>query len=260
MGIWQRLGFGRGGNGKGGHKVEWPMLDVGYNVRELGGKPVQGGSTQPRRFLRSGDTDMLSERDLAFFREYGVRRVVDLRSRRECEIAPDDLASEPWTTYLNVPLYDFDLHDPSLDIDESHGWLASGYLQMLANRDAVRRIFSFFSEAAPGECVLFHCAAGMDRTGVTAMLLLALAGVDRERIIADYVYSYGEPREVDGVVFRHELPRTSKNDLAGAMGTMATVYDRLTSAYGSVRGYLTACGLTQREISAVRSHLVDPDG
>lgn len=255
MGIWQRLGFGR----KTGVKkaVSWPMLDVGYNVRELGGYATAHGTTVSHRFLRSGDTDMLSERDLAFFRQYGVSRVVDLRSVSETRVAPDDLASQPWVTYRNVPLYDFDMHDPTLDISEHDGgYLASGYLTMLANRPAVREIFSFFAEAGADECVLFHCAAGMDRTGVTAMLLLGLAGVGRQHIIADYVYSYGTPEEVNQAVFEGKIPKTARNDLAGAINTMATVYDRLTGSYGSVRGYLTACGLTQRQISNVRNHLL----
>lgn len=35
--------------------------------------------------------------------------------------------------------------------------------------------------------VLVHCSAGKDRTGVVVALLLALVGVERERIIADYL-------------------------------------------------------------------------
>ena len=35
-------------------------------------------------------------------------------------------------------------------------------------------------------CTLFHCRAGKDRTGVVAMLLLGLAGVSDEDIVADY--------------------------------------------------------------------------
>lgn len=256
MGIWQRLGFG-GKGGDGRRKVEWPMLDVGYNVRELAGYETAHGTTRPHRFLRSGDTDMLSERDVAFFRQYGVRRVVDLRSASECRIAPDDLAKQPWVEYRNVELFSYDLHDPAFDRGgEPRGFLASSYLTMLANHDAVRDIFSFFAEAGRDECILYHCAAGMDRTGVTSMLVLGLAGVDRQHIIADYVYSYGTPAEVNGLVFEGRPAKHAHNDLAGAQDTMAQVYDRLVAGYGSVRGYLTACGVTQRQLSTVSDHLV----
>lgn len=256
VGIWQRLGFGKGG-GEARKKVEWPMLDVGYNVRELAGYETPQGKTQAHRFIRSGDTDMLSERDVAFFQDYGVRRVLDLRSASECHIAADDLARQPWVTYKNIELFSYDLHDPALDRGgEPRGFLASSYLTMLANQEAVRSMFAFFAEAKPNECVLYHCAAGMDRTGVTSMLLLGLAGVDRQHIIADYCYSYGTPEEVDDIVFRGNAKRHTRNDIRGAMDTMGQVYDRVRGAYGSVRGYLTACGVTQRELTAVRDHLV----
>jgi len=32
-----------------------------------------------------------------------------------------------------------------------------------------------------------HCAAGKDRTGITTAVLLAVAGVGREAIVADYL-------------------------------------------------------------------------
>lgn len=257
MGILRKLRLKGGGRGQKKPPVEYPMLDVGYNVRELGGYDTPDGPTQAHRFLRSGDTDMLSERDLAFFKDYGVRRVLDLRSASECKVAPDDLASQSWVTYRNVELYDFDLHDPAFDRErEPRGFLASSYLTMLANHQAVRDMFAFFAEAKPDECVLYHCAAGMDRTGVTSMLLLGLAGVGRDHIIADYAYSYGMPSEVNGIVFGDRSTVRSRNDISGALDTMGQVYDRVRAGYGSVRGYLTACGVTQAQLASVRAHLV----
>src|SRR5208337_2462131 len=37
--------------------------------------------------------------------------------------------------------------------------------------------------------LLFHCSAGRDRTGVGAAMLLELLGVERERILADFLES-----------------------------------------------------------------------
>jgi protein-tyrosine phosphatase len=42
---------------------------------------------------------------------------------------------------------------------------------------------------APPGCVLFHCASGKDRTGLLALVLLALAGATPDEIIADYLPS-----------------------------------------------------------------------
>ncbi len=41
------------------------------------------------------------------------------------------------------------------------------------------------ARSAPGG-VLFHCGAGRDRTGLVALLLPALAGVEADAIAADY--------------------------------------------------------------------------
>lgn len=38
----------------------------------------------------------------------------------------------------------------------------------------------------PSDACLIHCSLGRDRTGVLVALLLALLGVDNERILQDY--------------------------------------------------------------------------
>ena len=42
---------------------------------------------------------------------------------------------------------------------------------------------------ADGEKILFHCTAGKDRTGITAMLLLGLAEVGDGHVLDDYEIS-----------------------------------------------------------------------
>ena len=37
--------------------------------------------------------------------------------------------------------------------------------------------------------VVFHCTAGKDRTGIIAALLLSFLGVDRDKIIQDYLFT-----------------------------------------------------------------------
>ncbi len=209
----------------------------GENIRELGGYPVAGGGqTCAHRFLRSGHTSDLTPRDLRYLRRYGVGSVLD----------------------------DYDLHDPALatgemDEDTLAGFLTSGYLDMLATTEAVREIFAFLAEGARrGSCVLFHCTAGMDRTGVTSMLVLALAGVDRAHIVADYAYSYEDPAEVDGWVFAGKGPSADIDPhiYEAATQVMAAVYDRVCEVYGDVPSYLRSCGVPDADLAAVRAHLL----
>ena len=230
-------------------------LSSGFNVRELGGYAVPGGETAYRRFLRSGSLDTLSLVDQRRLHEYGVRQVLDLRGNYEVEMSRDRLTEMPGVRYLHVPLYDIDISDPKLEHnDDSGAYFTLGYLTMLANRDAIGHIFSFFALAGPENAVLFHCAAGMDRTGVTAMLLLGLAGASRERIVADYCYSFGSNAEVDHCVFDGAKPK--RRELELRIDAMNVVLDRLLGAYGSFEEYLRACGVTNEEMSAVRMHLM----
>lgn len=234
----------------------------GYNVRELGGYVTPYGRTHTHRFLRSGGIDSLSRRDAQFLVDYGVRRVLDLRGEMEVRGGDGPLAGDPKVTWKNIPLYDFDMSDPAfMDADGGTlgGYLSSGYFTMLANRDAVRDSFRFFAEAEPGSCILFHCAAGMDRTGVTAMLVLGLCGVARDQVIADYAYSFGTLAEVNAAVFgakgrtRHKV----REELRQRIDAITVVYDKLIDAYGSFERYLLACGLSTKELVAVRDHLVE---
>lgn len=233
-------------------------VSSGENVRELGGYPLPSGEMTPtHRFIRSGYTSGLTARDLRYLRRYGVRRVLDLRSAHEVRTAPDPFA-KLGRDYLNVSLYGRDLHDPALALPVSDDatiteFLTSGYLDMLANRGAVRECIAFLAAAPSRTCTLFHCTAGMDRTGVISMLLLAAAGADRAHIIADYAYSYADPAEVDGWVFGG-LASASGTDPSlyeAALTVMAAVYDRLCSVYGDVPSYLRVCGVTGDELAAL---------
>ncbi|MDO4536855.1 MAG: tyrosine-protein phosphatase [Coriobacteriales bacterium] len=230
-------------------------LKTGFNVRELGGYAVGAGETAYRRFLRSGGLDMLSAQDQQRLYNYGVRLVVDLRGDNELEMARDRLAEMRGVRFLHAPLYDFDLSDPLLDGDDGNSDRYSlGYLTMLANREIIRTVFAFFATAQEGECVLFHCAAGMDRTGVTAMLLLGLVGASKERIVADYCYSFGSEQEVDRCVFGGQ--EAKRLELKLRIEAMSYVIDRLLCAYGSYEDYLLSCKLEPDELSRVKARLL----
>ena len=237
------------------------LLPVGDNCRDLGGYPLPAGlgraagaTTLTHRFLRSGSTSTLSRKEAHYLREYGVTRVVDLRSTQECASSPDVFASYPGVTYTNVPLFGVNLHDPRLHLPgDTRDYLASGYLRMLDNHEAVRQIFSAFAEAAPEECVLYHCAAGMDRTGITSMLLLGLCGVGRTSIVADYTYSFASREEADAYIYQGVSPSFTTVDVLARL--MGRVYDGRLESYGSVEAYLLACGINKSQLTRVRNHL-----
>ncbi|KAJ2046327.1 hypothetical protein IW146_008438 [Coemansia sp. RSA 922] len=101
--------------------------------------------------------------------------------------------------------------------------------------------------------ILFHCQHGKDRTGIVAMLLLGILGVDEEVIAADYAQSQDNLAPV--------RKRMELLDM-GAVGlppsfcdsptfVMRNLLRHINYNYGSVRGYLRSAGLKEQEINTI---------
>jgi protein-tyrosine phosphatase len=168
------------------------VADGLFNGRDLGGLPVRGGGTTPRgRVFRSEGVDRLTADGWAALHDAGIRTVVDLRA--PSETAKDTRVRPEWLTTVVVD------HD-GLDAAPSF-WQAywetglvgtplyyGPHLEELPERtgEALRAI----AHADSGG-VLFHCAGGRDRTGIVALALLTIAGVEPEAIVADYLVTVG---------------------------------------------------------------------
>jgi protein-tyrosine phosphatase len=239
------------------------LLRTCQNLRELGGYDCAYGVTKMRRFLRSGATRGIGTKDLQFLRDEGVTRVLDLRSRGEEPAVTCAFSRVPWAMWENVPLFDYDLSAPAMmPVRDVDNYLVTSYLRILTNEEALRGALVFLAQTPPDECALFHCAAGMDRTGMVALLLLGLADVPREQIVADYLYSFASPAQVDRVVFGGEEPRVaagSWNPLPSRKEAVEFVLDRIGEGYGSTRAYLAACGIDGGSLDAVKGMLVGLD-
>lgn len=241
--------------------AEARVLEVpsGRNIRELGGYDTPDGPVRYHRFLRSGSTQYLNHRDIERLRDYGVTHVLDLRGALESPQSTCCFARQRAVTWANVELYDCDISDPRLtQAARTDDWLVDSYLSMLANHAAVRAIIEFCASAPRTACLLFHCAAGMDRTGMTAMLLLGLVGVSRDDIIRDYGYSFGTVDEVDHAVETGECAvQTPWMNLTERLDAIAAVYDTLINAYGDVHSYLLDCGVGQDVLEKLRARLLE---
>lgn len=231
------------------------------NVRDLGGYDTPEGTTVTHRFVRCGGTRALSRDDLGLLRSYGVARVLDLRGMGESPELTCRFSNQPWVVWRNIPLYDYDISAPTMvPAGGMDNYLVSSYMHMLTAGRVLRDIFGFFAEASPSECVLFHCAAGMDRTGMVAMLLLGLADVPREQIIADYCYSFGERADVDAAIACGSAGPTNEFAsfiLQTRMDAIGIVYDTIVRTHGSTRAFLGSCGIEGSVLDAVRAHLCD---
>ena len=159
------------------------------NVRDIGCYcDRNGGKLREGRFLRADALGRLDDREWKFLKDYGVTLIVDLRSPMEREQEPFGREAEAaGIRYHSVPMFDnIQSNDGTEEFPSS---LHDLYIRMLDKNGAqIREVLREFLKNEEG-CCLFNCTAGKDRTGVIAMLLLGLADVEDDTIIADYSVS-----------------------------------------------------------------------
>jgi protein-tyrosine phosphatase len=105
---------------------------------------------------------------------------------------------------------------------------------------------------------VIHCAAGKDRTGVLTALVLSLAGVAEDDIVADYALTgLATDRFIADWSRRHPgVPLWPGFGLAPAE-TMRLFLTDLTRRHGSVERYVTGTlGISPATIGELRAHLL----
>jgi protein-tyrosine phosphatase len=217
------------------------------NFRDLGGYRSAGGARVRWGQVFRSDTLALADEDLEVFAALGIRAVYDLRSDRERETSPNRLPEGANVVEL-VALISQDSSPPSLETLQMDGetFLAGIYLHML-ERSAVGfgRILSGLADGSRLPAV-FHCAAGKDRTGMVAALLLSVLGVDEGEILDDYELTsrYRRPERIAATKARLEGEYSVPAEVvAGILRTprwaMESTLTEIRRRYGSVEGYLT---------------------
>ncbi|MFI5952641.1 tyrosine-protein phosphatase [Cryptosporangium sp. NPDC051539] len=228
-----------------GRELAW---DGCVNVRDLGGL----GSVRPGALVRLEAPTQLTAAGWRALWDHGVRTILDLRAADECE---PDLAPRPaGLTTVRVPLdpVGTPFYERWVPIDNLATPLY--FPALLAEHPepvvtAVREI----AAAVPGG-VAFHCAGGKDRTGLLALVLLALAGATPDEIIADYLLTYDRMNDVYAALGVHDLLGRTEARVAQHG---STIKDSLTSTITSLdaAGFLRANGLSEDELGALRARM-----
>lgn len=244
------------------HERNWVRLplDGAFNVRELGGYPTANGDqTKYHRFLRADGLSRITQSDKRFLYDYGVRAVLDLRDQSESYDDPDVRIAND-VVYANIPLLGFNAAEVD-DLEEkfeADGFsMQDVYKLIVENYDGVRACFRFLADAPDG-CILFHCAVGKDRTGVLAMLLLGLAGVDKWDILSNYVQTW--PNLMRDEVFRDDWYDAKRSTFREGMTSnpelIEYAYDLIDNDHGGTDGFLLECGVSDDEVAIVRARLM----
>lgn len=158
-----------------------PAWEGARNLADLGGLPLEGGGhTAYGVVWRSGAPDEVTDHGWADARAVGLRRVVDLRNavEREQAVAPEgvDVVHAP----TEDPYDEEFLAECGPWLDHPRSWTPN----LRRYPELIARAVLAVAEADGG--VLLHCAGGRDRTGMVGSLLLVLAGVSVEGVVANY--------------------------------------------------------------------------
>jgi protein-tyrosine phosphatase len=229
-----------------------------FNVRDLGGlRTTDGRGTRWGAVVRGDAPDRLTEAGWEALLEHGIRTIVDLRN--EDERGPDSATRPAEVNTVRLPL-DGDKdrefwkdgweHDPQFATPMYY----APHFERFPERSA--RVIAAIAGAKPGG-VYFHCVGGRDRSGQVAILLLALAGVEPDEIVADYELStgrlaglyaaWGEPDQAPELTDFLAREGTSPRELI--LSTLSSL---------DAESYLRSAGLDDEELTRVRDRLLEP--
>lgn len=221
--------------------------------------------------MRSDDVAVVDDASARRLVDDGLVLVIDLRSSQEADLTGRGLLAEYPVAYRHLPLTDH-VAAPAASLSEIFAEPASDpavamgrwYASLLESR-APAIVDGLTAIADSRGSVLFHCAAGKDRTGVFAASLLSVLGAADDDIVADYVLTAAAmPRVIERLrtqlppdVDRQwpvEVPRVLMSAPDAAIRTMLAV---TADRHGSITTLLSRTGLDDGLREKLRDRVVE---
>jgi len=117
--------------------------------------------------------------------------------------------------------------------------------------------------SAPGALpAVFHCAAGKDRTGVLAALLLSALGVPRSVVLADYGLTAGGMERMRAWVarehpeFAEKMAETPSAFMAALPEAMGEVLAEIDASHGSIEAFVHSIGVSSSTLESLAASLL----
>jgi protein-tyrosine phosphatase len=239
-------------------------LEGASNFRDLGGySTADGRTTRWSTLFRSDTLHELTESDLKVLRDIGLKSVIDLRTGFEAEKTGRGLLEGEAVSYLHLSVIDEDGGESRgipAPVDEN---LSNRYLWYLdVGRDPLVRALTMIGDGSNYPLV-FHCAAGKDRTGVLSALVLEIIGVERSAIVDDYVLTASRMELILERLFRNAEVGRSINDLPAKARTVeATTMENflkgLDERHGGARQWALDAGVAPGSLDSMSDLLLLP--
>lgn len=230
------------------------------NFRDLGGLLTSSGrETTWRSVFRSDTLQELTEIDVShLLTDIGLSIIIDLRTSREINQEGRGPLEATAVAYRHLPfIADLEVQDEVPETVERD--ILADYVHMLdaAGELIVEALRTIATTDGP---VVFHCAAGKDRTGILAALTESLVGVPRQTILADYERTNEVIEQIcerlarfDTYVAVRSNPWTSFRCKAEVMDGFL---DLIEERHGGAEAWARAAGLSASDLASLRARLV----
>ena len=217
------------------------------NARNFSSLQGARGPVPASSFIRTADLSKITPLGRNALAAAGVTLDIDLRTAEEQKTSRDLLADDPRFKYERISLLGTEKIDPA-SLPSS---LGSMYVNFLADNQAqFAQVFKKMAQQKDGT-ILFHCAAGKDRTGMIAALLLALAGVPESDIVHNYAISADYLKPIMASPEMVEMLKANPK-VAALSGTppeaIVAFLDVLNSQHGGAHTYLKSIGLDDSDV------------
>lgn len=174
-------------------------FDSIMNFRDFGDYPAANGRrVKSEKLFRSAHFHQASDADLSRLAALNISLVADLRHKPERERQPNRWPESPAPKVVSYPdpehseetlaPHEIFIKERLTTPQQAREYMRGSYLARPDNA-GFKSIFSSTLKhmAATGAPVLIHCAAGKDRTGTLAAIILSALGVSRDTIFEDYM-------------------------------------------------------------------------
>jgi len=250
-------------------------FDNVLNVRDFGGQAVAGGGqVVSGKLFRGAQISVMSSGDKKTFSDWGISLIVDMRYKTERTRQASNLSEgfNPDIFTLRAehdqdaneglaPHEQFVLHELKTP-EDGHRYMLNAY----AERPSSPWFISLVSRTIKrltqqGDTLYIHCAAGKDRTGTFAAILLMALGVNADDVMEDYLATRQavDLELVMGVLTKKMEQRYGRPFDQDALRPFFDVDPdyllRSLAVIGDIHTYWhDVLGLTDQDLNALKSH------
>lgn len=243
------------------------------NFRDFGGYPTADGRKVRWGYMfRSGQLNNLTEQDLQLMASLQLDLVCDFRQTEEQHREPSRFPVERSPRLVSLPIVPGSNERFFEEAEQNFGEYDAMYRFMIEiNRDFAEgqketyaRMFQEILDQDDAR-FLVHCAAGKDRTGFAAAMILLALGVSQETVMADYLLTarYFKPEaEMARLQLKYGMDHLDGNAIL-PMLEVHDVYlgrglDLIADNYGSIEAYLSqSLGVGPMELEELRRRYLE---